>query len=52
MTGVAVVVSEAKSVAVINVIGPIDIDLLAEMSGKMNIPRIDIEKGSETPEHE
>ena len=43
MSGVAVVVSEAKSIAVVNVIGPIDIDLLMELSGKMNIPRIDIE---------
>jgi hypothetical protein len=51
MSGVAVVVSEAKSVALINVIGPIDIDLLAEMSGKMNIPRIEIEKESETPKN-
>ena len=44
MSGVAVVVSEAKSIAVVNVIGPIDIDLLAEMSGKLSIPKIDIEK--------
>ena len=44
MSGVAVVVSESKSIAVVNVIGPIDIDLLAEMSGKLNIPKIDIEK--------
>ena len=44
MSGVAVVVSESKSIALVNVIGPIDIDLLAEMSGKMNIPKIDIEK--------
>jgi hypothetical protein len=43
MTGVAVVVSEAKSIAVVNVIGPIDLDVLVELSGKMNIPRIDIE---------
>ncbi len=43
MSGVAVVVSEAKSIAVVNVIGPIDIDLLMELSGKLNIPRIDIE---------
>ena len=42
MSGVAVVVSDAKSVAVVNVIGPIDIDLLAELSGKLNIPKIDI----------
>ena len=44
MSGVAVVVSEAKSVALVNVIGPIDIDLLAEMSGKLHIPKIDIER--------
>lgn len=44
MSGVAVVVSESKSIAVVNVIGPIDLDLLAELSGKLNIPKIDIEK--------
>ena len=44
MSGVAVVVSDSKSIALVNVIGPIDIDLLAEMSGKMNIPKIEIEK--------
>lgn len=43
MSGVAVVISESKSVALVNVIGPIDIDLLAELSGKMNIPKIEIE---------
>jgi len=47
MSGVAVVVSESKSIAVVNVIGPIDIELLAEMSGKLNIPKIDIEKVGE-----
>lgn len=44
MSGVAVLLTEAKTVALINVIGPIDLELLAEMSGKMNIPRLDIEK--------
>lgn len=44
MSGVAVLISESKSVALVNVIGPIDIDLLAEMSGKLNIPKIEIEK--------
>ncbi len=42
MSGVAVVVSETKSIAVVNIIGPIDIELLTELSGKMNIPKIDI----------
>ena len=44
MSGVAVVISESKSVAVVNMIGPIDIELLVELSGKMNIPKIDIEQ--------
>ena len=44
MSGVAVIVSESKSIALVNVIGPIDIDLLAELSGKLSIPKIEIEK--------
>lgn len=47
MSGVAVVVSESKSIAVVNVIGPIDIELLAELGGRLNIPRMDIEKDGE-----
>lgn len=43
MSGVAVVLSESKSIALVNVIGPIDIDLLAELGGKLNIPTMDIE---------
>lgn len=44
MSGVAVVITEAKSIAVVNMIGPIDIEMLVEISGKMNIPKIDIER--------
>lgn len=47
MSGVAVVLSESKSLAVVNVVGPIDIDTLVELSGRMNIPKIDIEKDSD-----
>ncbi len=43
MSGVAVLISENKTIALVNVIGPIDIDLLAELGGKLNIPKIDIE---------
>lgn len=49
MSGVAVVVSDTKSIAVVNVIGPIDIDLLAEMSGKLSIPKIEIERDANQP---
>ncbi len=44
MSGMAVVMSDAKSVALVNVIGPIDLDLLAELGGHLNIPKMDIEK--------
>ena len=49
MSGVAVMVSESKSIALINVIGPIDIDLLTELSGKMNIPKFEVEKDGDKP---
>lgn len=45
MSGVAVVMSEARSIAVVNVIGPIDIDMLAELGGRLDIPRMDIDLG-------
>ncbi len=44
MDGVAVVMSENKSVAVVNVIGMIDIEMLIELSGRLNIPKIDVER--------
>ena len=44
MSGVAVVISDTRSIAVVNMIGPIDLELLAELSGKLNIPDIDIER--------
>lgn len=43
ISGVAVVISEDRSIALVNVVGPIDLDLLVELSGKLNIPRIDVE---------
>ena len=43
MSGVAVVISDSKSIAVVNMIGPIDIELLAELGGKLSIPDMDID---------
>jgi len=48
MTGAAVVISDTKSVAVVNVIGMIDIETLVQLSGRMNIPKIDIERDTKT----
>ena len=42
ISGIAVVLSEKKKLALVNVIGPIDIDTLVELSGKLNIPEIDL----------
>ncbi len=44
MSGVAVVISDSKSIAVVNIIGPIDIEMLVELGGKLSIPDIDIER--------
>ena len=49
MSGVAVIVSDARSIAVVNVIGPIDIEALVELGGKMNIPKIDIDIDTDKP---
>ncbi len=50
MSGVAVVISDSKSIAVVNMIGPIDLELLAELGGKLNIPDIDIERQITNPQ--
>jgi hypothetical protein len=44
MSGIAVVISDSRTVALVNVIGPVDIETLVELSGRMNIPKIDIER--------
>ena len=49
MSGVAVIVSDTKSVAIVNVIGPVDIETIVEMGGKMNIPKIDVDVDKPAP---
>jgi len=44
MSGAAVVFSDTKSVALVNVVGVIDIETLVELGGRLNIPKMDIEK--------
>ena len=48
MSGAAVIISDNKTVALVNVVGVIDIDTLVEMSGKMNIPKVEIERDTKT----
>jgi len=47
VSGVAVVVSESKRIAIVNMIGPIDIEALTELSGRFNIPKIEVERTTE-----
>ena len=49
MSGIAVVISDSKSIAVVNMIGPIDLELLTELGGKLSIPDIDIVNDKDTP---
>jgi len=49
MNGVAVVVSDPKSIVLVNVIGPIDIETLVDLGGKMNIPKLEIETEKPMP---
>ena len=42
ISGIAVVLTETKKLALVNVIGPIDIDTLVELSGNLNIPELDL----------
>jgi len=49
MDGIAVVISDAKSVALVNVVGMIDIETLIELSGKLSIPRMNVDLGSSKP---
>jgi hypothetical protein len=43
-TGVAILVAESRELTVINIIGSIDLDQLAELSGHFDIPKLKIPK--------
>ena len=44
MSGAAVIISDNKTVALVNVVGVIDIETLVELGGRLNIPKMEIEK--------
>jgi hypothetical protein len=41
ITGVAILASEPKQLTVVNIVGPVDLDSLAGLSGHFNIPRLE-----------
>jgi hypothetical protein len=44
LTGVAILAAEAKELTVVNIVGPIDLDSLAELGGHFHIPPLDMAK--------
>jgi hypothetical protein len=44
LTGVAVIAAEPKELTVVNIVGPIDLDSLAELGGHFHIPTMDTAK--------
>ena len=42
--GLAIICAEPKELTVVNIVGPIDLDKLAELDGKMGIPRMGLER--------
>lgn len=40
----AIIAAEPKELTVVNIVGPIDIDKLSALEGKMGIPRLELEK--------
>jgi hypothetical protein len=44
MEGMVVLVVDPKEITVVNIVGPVDLDKLAELSGKFGIPNLNIER--------
>jgi len=47
--GIAVIATGPKELTIVNIVGTIDIDKLAELSGKFGIPTIDFKNDSKAP---
>jgi hypothetical protein len=41
ITGVAIIAAEPKELTVVNIVGPVDLDSLADLSGHFNIPKLE-----------
>jgi hypothetical protein len=46
--GLAIIAAEPKELTVVNIVGPIDIDKLSALEGKMGIPHMDLQKSKQT----
>jgi hypothetical protein len=43
--GLAILAADPETLTVVNIVGPIDLEKLSALEGKMGIPRLDLEKG-------
>jgi hypothetical protein len=44
VTGIAVLATEAKEVTVVNIVGPVDLESLAELGGHFGVPKVAVPK--------
>lgn len=44
ITGVAILAAEPKSLTVVNIAGPVDLDSLSDLGGHFGIPKVDVGK--------
>ncbi len=44
VTGVAILAAEPKALTVVNIVGPVDLDSIAELSGHLGIPKLQPKK--------
>jgi len=44
LTGVTILAAEPKELTVVNIVGPVDLDSLAELGGHFHIPKMDVGK--------
>jgi hypothetical protein len=49
INGITVIAADKKQLAVVNIIGSIDLDKLSRLSGKFGIPSLDINLGNKEP---
>ena len=45
VTGVAIIAAEPTSLTVVNIVGPVDLDSLAELSGHFGVPKLESKPG-------
>jgi hypothetical protein len=46
ITGVAILAAEPKELTVVNIVGPVDLDSLAELSGHFGLPKLKADKAT------